>query len=37
NLTATPPTGITNYKKVTITIFASNTQPLTLTAIRGNY
>ncbi|EPS3432809.1 type IV pilus modification PilV family protein [Vibrio alginolyticus] len=37
NLTATPPTGITNYKKVTITIFASNAQPLTLTAIRGNY
>ncbi|MEH0672715.1 type II secretion system protein [Vibrio owensii] len=37
NLTATPPTGITEYKKVTITIFASNAQPLTLTAIRGNY
>ncbi|WP_423839907.1 prepilin-type N-terminal cleavage/methylation domain-containing protein [Vibrio mytili] len=37
NLTDTPPTGITEYKKVTITIFASNAQPLTLTAIRGNY
>lgn len=37
NLTNTPPTGITEYKKVTITIFASNAQPLTLTAIRGNY
>ncbi|MCX2790437.1 MULTISPECIES: type II secretion system protein [Vibrio] len=37
DLSATPPTGITNYKKVTVTIFASNAQPLTLTAIRGNY
>ncbi|MGY0617201.1 type IV pilus modification PilV family protein [Vibrio sp. FJH11] len=31
------PTGITNYKKVTLTIFAGTTQPLTLTAIKGNY
>lgn len=37
NLSAAKTTGITNYKKITITIFASNTQPLTLTAIRGNY
>ncbi|CAE6924808.1 COG2165 Type II secretory pathway [Vibrio sp. B1FIG11] len=37
DLSATPPTGITNYKKVTVRIFASNAQPLTLTAIRGNY
>jgi MSHA pilin protein MshD len=37
DLSGTAPTGITNYKKVTITIFASNAQPLTLTAIRGNY
>ncbi|KIF52181.1 type II secretion system protein [Vibrio owensii] len=37
NLSAAKTTGTTNYKKITITIFASNTQPLTLTAIRGNY
>ncbi|EKO3870807.1 type II secretion system protein [Vibrio harveyi] len=37
NLSTAKTTGITNYKKITITIFASNTQPLTLTAIRGNY
>ncbi|NNN58604.1 type II secretion system protein [Vibrio sp. 1-2 (7-a)] len=37
NLSSAKTTGITNYKKITITIFASNTQPLTLTAIRGNY
>ncbi|MFM2596435.1 type II secretion system protein [Vibrio harveyi] len=37
NLSAAKTTGTTNYKKITITIFASTTQPLTLTAIRGNY
>lgn len=37
NLSTAKTTGITNYKKITITIFASNAQPLTLTAIRGNY
>lgn len=29
--------GITPYKKVTLTIYSSNTQPLSLTAFRGNY
>lgn len=28
---------ITPYKKVTLTIYSSNTQPLSLTAFRGNY
>ena len=36
NLVA-PVIGITHYKKITVTVFASNTQPLKLTAIRGNY
>ncbi|EDP58134.1 type II secretion system protein [Vibrio sp. AND4] len=36
NLVA-PVIGMTNYKKITVTVFASNTQPLKLTAIRGNY
>lgn len=33
----TTPAGVTDYKKVTVTIFANNAQPLTLTAIKGNY
>ncbi|MGR5422336.1 type IV pilus modification PilV family protein [Vibrio sp. PNB22_4_1] len=37
DLTGTPPNGVTNYKKVTVTIFSSNTQPLSLSGIRGNY
>lgn len=37
DLSGIRPTGITNYKKVTLTIFAGTTQPLALTAIRGNY
>ncbi|MGR5133972.1 type IV pilus modification PilV family protein [Vibrio alfacsensis] len=37
DLTATPPSAVTHYKKVTVTIFSSNTQPLSLSGIRGNY
>ncbi|ELB2861123.1 prepilin-type N-terminal cleavage/methylation domain-containing protein [Vibrio alginolyticus] len=36
-LTDKTPDEITEYKKVTLRIFAGNTQPLTLTAIKGNY
>ncbi|EHU5175251.1 type II secretion system protein [Vibrio parahaemolyticus] len=37
DLTDKAPDEITEYKKVTLRIFAGNTQPLTLTAIKGNY
>ncbi|HHF2920623.1 TPA: prepilin-type N-terminal cleavage/methylation domain-containing protein [Vibrio diabolicus] len=37
DLTDKAPDEITDYKKVTLRIFAGNTQPLTLTAIKGNY
>ncbi|EGQ9764366.1 prepilin-type N-terminal cleavage/methylation domain-containing protein [Vibrio alginolyticus] len=37
DLTDKTPDEITEYKKVTLRIFAGNTQPLTLTAIKGNY
>lgn len=33
----TKSTSVTRYKKVTLTIYSSNTQPLSLTAFRGNY
>ncbi|MDV5054076.1 type II secretion system protein [Vibrio sp. T13N] len=33
----TKSTSITPYKKVTLTIYSSNTQPLSITAFRGNY
>ena len=37
NSAPTKSTIITPYKKVTLTIYSSNTQPLPLTAFRGNY
>ncbi|MDF4377234.1 MSHA biogenesis protein MshD, partial [Vibrio parahaemolyticus] len=37
DLTDKAPDEITECKKVTLRIFAGNTQPLTLTAIKGNY
>ncbi|HGF5008966.1 TPA: MSHA biogenesis protein MshD, partial [Vibrio parahaemolyticus] len=37
DLTDKAPDEMTEYKKVTLRIFAGNTQPLTLTAIKGNY
>ncbi|MGP1388646.1 MAG: type IV pilus modification PilV family protein [Vibrio diabolicus] len=37
DLTDKAPDEITDYKKVTLRIFSGNTQPLTLTAIKGNY
>ncbi|EJL6926345.1 type II secretion system protein [Vibrio alginolyticus] len=37
DLTDKAPDEITEYKKVTLRIFAGNTQPLTLTALKGNY
>ena len=37
NSAPTESTIITPYKKVTLTIYSSNTQPLSLSAFRGNY